>query len=325
MPFLNGLLFLLLAVADRLRDIRRSWLRPSVAIPRNQLLEHGEVVDYMDAAATVKLGRLEEPEVVASKVAEGHGVAEEVLLECALVLCLALLFEMLLNEPAPVVVEVLEYKRLVGRVLSLGLLQVSSGLNNRQHACQVLLQLLVVLDHLALVVLQRVERVEEWYHRFRKHLSLVDIDLYEEGEGYVIEDVFSEVVEGVSGHVLEEFRLLGEMAMALKVVDELLATGVGAGRYKLAKLVELEAVGDGLPPEVHVVVAEGCRLLPLVPPSEQCVADQPAVIPREDNKDEVLLIHGRRWRLRLLETRLRSLPQKVLVACYLWRRLLLPI
>jgi hypothetical protein len=62
-----------------------------------------------------------------------------------------------------------------------------------------------------------------------------------------------------------------------------------------------------------------------VPPSEQCVADQPAVISREHHKDEVFLIHRRRWRLRLLETRLRSLPQKVLVACYLWRRLLLPI
>jgi hypothetical protein len=50
---------------------------------------------------------------------EGHGVSEKIFLQCPLVVVESVffLFEMLLNETSPVVVEVLKYKSLLQRGL----------------------------------------------------------------------------------------------------------------------------------------------------------------------------------------------------------------
>ena len=62
--------------------------------------------------------------------------------------------------------------------------------------------------------------------------------------------------------------------MLLKVVRQLLRIGVKIGINEVAELVELDPIGDGLPPEVASVVIVGGRLPPLAAATEHRIADQ---------------------------------------------------
>lgn len=53
---------------------------PAFAVSLYECLQLSEVVDDMDATASVEFRWLEEPEVETGEVTKGHGVAEEVLL-----------------------------------------------------------------------------------------------------------------------------------------------------------------------------------------------------------------------------------------------------
>ena len=68
----------------------------------------------MNTTSPVQLGRFKEPEVKSGKMTEGHGVPEKVFLQCSLVVVqgVFLLFEVLLDETSPVVVEVFKDKGL---------------------------------------------------------------------------------------------------------------------------------------------------------------------------------------------------------------------
>ena len=93
----------------------------------------------------------------------------------------------------------------------------------------VFVELLIVFHHLLLVVLQRVEGVEEGQHGLREMLRLTDVHLHEEGEGDVVEDVLSQAVEGVVGEVLEQLRFLCERHVVLKVIRQLLSIRMHIG------------------------------------------------------------------------------------------------
>ena len=76
----------------------------------------------MDAAASVELRGLEEPEVETGEVTKGHGVAEEVLLQRALLIVqrVLLLLHVLLYQNFLVVIKVLENEGLVEWTLVYG-------------------------------------------------------------------------------------------------------------------------------------------------------------------------------------------------------------
>lgn len=88
---------------------------PALTVPLDECFELGQVVDDVDAAATVELRGLEEPKVEAGEVTEGHRVSEEVLLQCTLLIVqrIFLLLEVLLDKALSVVIEVFEYEGLV--------------------------------------------------------------------------------------------------------------------------------------------------------------------------------------------------------------------
>ena len=73
----------------------------------------------MNTTSPVQLCRFEEPQVISCEMTEGHSVSEKVFLQCPLVVVesVLLLFEMLLDETSPVVVEVLKDKSLFERGL----------------------------------------------------------------------------------------------------------------------------------------------------------------------------------------------------------------
>jgi len=85
----------------------------------DELLEHADAVTDMDSSASVEFRWLQQPKVVAFKVAKGHGVSKYMLLEDANVLVLGFLFlfHVLLNKASFVVVEVLEDELLIVGVL----------------------------------------------------------------------------------------------------------------------------------------------------------------------------------------------------------------
>ena len=66
----------------------------------------------MDAAATVELGWLQEPQVEAGEVTERHGIPEEILFQYSLLLIKSFLlfFDMLLDQSSTVIIEMLKDK-----------------------------------------------------------------------------------------------------------------------------------------------------------------------------------------------------------------------
>jgi hypothetical protein len=104
-------------------------LGPALAVPLDQLLQLRQVVDNVDPSASVQLRRLQQPQVKTREMTERHRIPKEVLLQHALLLvkCLLLLLDVLLNQSPPVVVEMLEYKRLLIRVCRLPLSIITLG------------------------------------------------------------------------------------------------------------------------------------------------------------------------------------------------------
>lgn len=215
------------------------------------------------------------------EVTEGHCVSEEVLLQSALLLvkCRLLFLDVLLDKTFTIVIEVLENKCLISWIVRLRgyyslwnpVVQGSQSwkqtdtLNlSRSSSCKILLQLLIVADDLFLVVLQCIEGVEEGHHGLGKHLSLANVNLNEECEGYVVEHVLSQSVESIHCQVLEELRLLSQMAMKLKMIDKLLCARVLTRRDGITHLVEANSIGYGLPLEVKIGVRLRWAFLPLM-------------------------------------------------------------
>ena len=99
----------------------------------------------MNTTATVQFCGLQQPQVKPSEVTERHGVPKEVLLQCALLFIQGFLFffDVLLDKPATIVVEMFENKCLLVRVSGLSTGVCIAIINN---PFELLLTLCVILS-----------------------------------------------------------------------------------------------------------------------------------------------------------------------------------
>lgn len=79
--------------------------------------------------------------------------------------------------------------------------------------------------------------------------------------------------------------------MILKMVRELLRIGMHIGVDKVAKLVEFDAVGDGLPSEMAGVIVEGAGFLPFGIPAQHGISYQTRVVAWDAHESKVLRVH----------------------------------
>lgn len=118
-----------------------------------------------------------------------------------------------------------------------------------------LIQLLIELLRPPRDVVKRVKGIHELDHGLRVLLELGRIALDEEGQRQVVEDILIKFIFGVGLKILEKPMLLGDAAVKLEVVDELLLARVHIGLDLFAVMLELDAVAGRLPAEVIVRVA----------------------------------------------------------------------
>lgn len=85
---------------------------------------------------------------------------------------------------------------------------------------------LKVFHDLLFVIFKSIERVKEWKHSFGEQLGFRDIDLHKKRKRDVIEHILPQPCQGIVLEILEEFTLLSEVSMTLKVINQLLGVGM---------------------------------------------------------------------------------------------------